>query len=61
MENMENLESVNSVAETNFKICLMINTQSFRDKEFLQIFYKSLQFACKLKNHQKDFPYIPQI
>ena len=49
MENMENPESVKSIAETKLKMYLIINTQSYRDKEFLQIFLKSLQFACKFK------------
>ena len=59
MENIENLESVKSFAETNFKICLIINTQGFHDKEYLQIFYKSLQFVYNLKNQHNDFPYFP--
>ena len=42
MENIENLESVESTAETSFKMYLIISTQGFHDKEFLQIFYRSL-------------------
>ena len=48
-ENIENPENVKSIAETFCKMCLMINTQGFHDKEFLQIFYRFLHFACKLK------------
>ena len=59
MENIENLECVKSIAETNFKTCLIINTQGFHHKEFSQIFYRSLQFVCKLKNQPTDFPYFP--
>ena len=46
MENIENLESVKSIAETNFKICLMINAQLFHDRvltDILRIFIVSLQ------------------
>ena len=59
MENIENPESGKSIAETYCKMCLIINTQGFHDKEFLQIFYRSLHFACKLKIQHIDFPYIP--
>ena len=41
VENTENLESVKSIAESNFKIRLIINIQSFHDKEILQIFHRS--------------------
>ena len=54
MENIENLESVKRIAETNFKIFWIINAKSFHNKEYLQIFYKSLQFVCKLKNQDND-------
>ena len=57
MENIDNLESVKSISKTNFKICFIINAKSFHDKEYLQIIYKSVQFVCKLKNQQTDFPY----
>ena len=50
MGNIENLESVKSIAKTNFKMYLIRNTHGFNDKEFLQIFYRFLQFVCKLKN-----------
>ena len=56
---MENLESVKSTVESNFKMCLIINIESFHDKEILQIFDKSLQLVCKLKNRHNDFPYFP--
>ena len=59
MENIENLKSVKSIAETYFKICLIVNGHSFHDKEHLQIFYKSLQFVCKLEIQHNDFPYFP--
>ena len=42
-------------------MCLIINIQSFHDKEILQIFYRSLQLVCKLKNHHNDFSNVPQI
>ena len=56
MENIENLESVTSNAESNFKKCLTENIQSFHDKEILQTFYRSLQFVLKLKYQSTDFP-----
>ena len=31
----------------------------FHDKEFLQIFYRFLQFVYKLKNQHADIPYFP--
>ena len=57
MENVKNLESVKTTAETNFKVCLTKNI--FHDKEFLHMFCRSLQFVCKLKNQLTDFPYFP--
>ena len=59
MGNIENLESVKSIAETNFKICFVIIAKNVRDKEYLQIIYKSVQFVSKLKNQHNDFPYFP--
>ena len=59
MENIENLESVKSIAETNFKMCLIINYQGFHDKAILQMLYKSLQYVNKLKIQHTDFPYFP--
>ena len=56
---MENLESVKSVTESNFKMCLVGNIQGFPGEKILQIFYRSLQFFCKLKNHDNDFPDFP--
>ena len=38
LENIENLESVKSIAETNFKLRLVVNTQGFHHKEFLYLF-----------------------
>ena len=32
MQNIDNLESLKSTAETSFKMCLIINTQGFHDK-----------------------------
>ena len=61
MENVENLENVKSIAESNLKVSLMKNIQSVHDKEILHALYRSLQFFCKLKNQHKDFPYFPQI
>ena len=49
MENIENLEIVKIVADTNFKKGLMINTKDFYDKDFLQTFCRSSLFVCKLK------------
>ena len=47
-----NLKSVKRIAETNFELCLidLINAINFHGKEYLQIFYISLQFVCKLRN-----------
>ena len=45
---MENLESVKSIAESNFKMCLIGNIQGFHFKGILQIFYRSLQFFLKV-------------
>ena len=63
MENIENLESVKSrsMIETNLKKGLIMNNQGSHDKEFLLIFYRSLQFVCKLKNQHRsnDFPHFP--
>ena len=59
VENMENLESVKNTVESNFKTCLIINIESFHDKEILQIFDKSLQLVCKLINYHNDFPDFP--
>ena len=59
VENMENLESIKRTVESNFKMCLIINTESFHDMEILQIFYKFLQLVCKLKNLHNDFPDFP--
>ena len=47
MENMENLESVKSIAESNFKMCLIEHIQGFHYKKISQIFYRSLQRVCK--------------
>ena len=54
MENIEILENVKSIAETDFKMYFVINTQG---KEFLQIFYRSLQLVFNLKNQHTDFLY----
>ena len=56
MVNIENLESVKSTVQSNFKICLIINIESFHNKEISQIFYKSVQLVYKLKDHHNDFP-----
>ena len=37
-------------------MALIIVIQGFHDKEFLQIFYRSLQVVCKLINHHNGFP-----
>ena len=56
VEYMENLESVKSIAKSNFKMVLIGNIQGFYDEEILRIFYKSIQLVCKLKNHHNNFP-----
>ena len=38
-ENMDHLESVKSIAKSNFKVCLKENIQRFHGEEILQIFY----------------------
>ena len=43
--NIETLESVKSMAETNFKMCLIITIQGFHDKVILQIFCRYLQLC----------------
>ena len=42
---MENIENLESVAKTNFKNLFDDKYSRFSRKEFLQIFYKSLQFV----------------
>ena len=42
VEYLENLESVKTIPETNFKIFLKIKIQGFCDKEILCVFYKVL-------------------
>ena len=61
IEDIENVESVKTTAETIFKICLIINIESFHDKEIyiLHIFNRCLHGVCKLKNQHTDFPYFP--
>ena len=46
MENIENPESVKSIAETNFQICVILNSQGFHDNEILQILYRYLQLSA---------------
>ena len=41
VENMENLESIKSITESNFKMCLIINIRSFDVKGVSQIFCRS--------------------
>ena len=42
MQDIEYLERVKSIAETNFKMFFILNAQNFHATEFLQIFYKCL-------------------
>ena len=49
MENIENLESVKSMAKPNFKMCLVINIQGFNDKDVVQILYRSKHFVLSWK------------
>ena len=56
MENIEALDSVKNIAESNFQMCLIGSIPGFHDKDILQIFYRSLQFVCKLKYQHTDFP-----
>ena len=46
MENIENLESVKSIAGTNFKKGLTVNTKGFYDKGFLQNFAELYNFSA---------------
>ena len=46
MENIENLESIKSITEINFKMCLIISTQGFLDGELLQYLANLFQFVC---------------
>ena len=52
MENIENVESVKRIVKSNLKMYLIGNIKGSHEKEILQIFYKSLQFVCKLKIQQ---------
>ena len=58
---VENMESVKSIAESNFKMCLTRNIQGVNDKDILPIFYRSLQLVCKFKNYHTDFPDFPDL
>ena len=48
VENMANLESIKSAAESNFKMCLIINIQDFYDKDILSIFTVCLRVEKSL-------------
>ena len=57
MENIESRESVKSLAESNFKMCLIINRsiEGFYDKDILQIFSRSLQLVCKFNKKSRIY------
>ena len=55
MENIENLESAKSIAESDVKMCSIGNMHGFHDQEILQIFYRYLQFVCKLNKKSRTY------